>query len=218
MPPFAPEPPPILRTLVPLAAAGMLLFVGIAVGIHALRPDLDGWDAQMSRYLLQPHGGWLQAAYCGLAVAIFAIGLGLRHSLAPPARSAAPLLLFAVGAASLATTAFAPMDLDGAGPSFVGWVHGVSAQSAFLCVSVAMLLQSAWMRADPRWRGRFPWAFGVAAFAFAALWTLVLVRDLPRGASQKAVIAAITLWFLLAWVWLWRDLARARPTEEGGAA
>lgn len=216
MPPSPASPPP-LRILVPLAAAGMLLFAVMAVGIHALRPDLDWWDAQMSRYLLQPYGGWLQAAYCGLAVAIVAVGLGLRRSLAPQARSAAPLLLFAVGAASLVTTAFAPMDLDGAGPSLVGWVHGVSAQSAFLCVSVAMLLQSAWMRADPQWRGRFPWAFGVAALAFAALWTLVLVRDLPRGVSQKAVIAVITLWFLLAWVWLWREPARAGQAGEGAA-
>ncbi|WP_024889995.1 DUF998 domain-containing protein [Luteimonas huabeiensis] len=211
MPPPAPAtaPSPTLRTLVPLAGTGMLLFVAMAVGIHALRPDLDGWDAQMSRYLLPPHGGWLQAAYCGLAVAIVAIGLGLRRSLAPQARSAAPLLLFAAGAVALATTAFAPMDLDGADPSLAGWVHGVSAQAAFLCVSVAMLLQSAWLRADPRprWHGRFPLALGVAALAFAVLWTLLLVPGLPRGAAQKAAIATIALWFLLAWGWLRRELA-----------
>ena len=192
----------------PVAAAGMALFVAIAIGIHLLRPDLDWVDAQMSRYLLQPYGGWLQLAYCALAVAIVAIAFAVQRSLSPPARSSGPLLLFIAGAASLVVTAFAPMDGDGADPTFVGWVHGGSAQAAFLCVTVAMLLQSAWLRHDARWRTSMPGALGIAAVAFAALWALVLVGGLPRGAAQKAVIAIIALWFVFIWTALRGRLRR----------
>ncbi|WP_243733007.1 DUF998 domain-containing protein [Luteimonas yindakuii] len=182
-----------------LAAAGMALFVGIAIGIHPLRPDLHSLDAQMSRYLLQPYGGWLQLAYCALAIAIVTIAFAVQAALAPSARSGGPTLLFVAGAASLVVTAFAPMDADGAVPTFVGWVHGVSAQAAFLCVTVAMLVQSAWLRHDVRWRTRMPLALAIAMAAFAGLWTLVLVDGLPRGAAQKAVIAVIVLWLLVIW-------------------
>lgn len=208
------------RATIAIAAAGMLAFAAAAIGVHLARPDLDGRHAQMSRYLLQPHGEWLQAGYCGLAAAIVAIGIGARRALRPEARSAAPLLLFATGALALVTTAFAPMTADGADPDLIGWLHGVCAQAAFLCTIVAMLLQSAWMRRDPRWRPRFPWAFGIAGVAFAGLWALVLVRDLPRGAAQKAVIAIVALWFVAVWRWLLRDrpapAAGAGPGEAGG--
>ena len=208
------EAAPLPRIAVPLAAAGLGLFVALAIGIHLLRPDLHWWDAQMSRYLLPPHGGWLQLGYCALAVAIVAIAFALQAALSPQARSSAPALLFVAGAVSLAVTAFAPMDVDGAAPSLIGWVHGVSAQAAFLCVTVAMLLQSTWLRRDPRWRARMPMVLALAVAAFAALWALVLVRDLPRGVSQKAVIAIIALWFVVVWTELLADLRAWRRSGE----
>lgn len=182
-----------------LAATGMAVFVAIAIGIHLLRPDLHWVDAQMSRYLLQPYGGLLRLGYCALAVAIVAMAFAVRETLARHARSAAPTLLFVTGATALVVTAFAPMDGDRADPTLVGWLHGVSAQAAFLCVTVAMLLQSAWLGRDARWRTWMPGALGIAVTAFAALWALVLVGDLPRGISQKAVIAIIAAWFVFVW-------------------
>lgn len=199
----------------PLATAGMALFVAIAIGIHLLRADLHWVDAQMSRYLLQPYGGWLQLGYCALAVAIVAIAFAIREALAPHARSGAPTLLFVAGATSLVVTAFAPMDADGADPTLIGWVHGVSAQAAFLCVGVAMLLQSAWLRHDRRWREWMPAALGIAVVAFAALWALVLVGNLPRGASQKAVIAIIAAWFLVILTALRTQLRQCAATAGG---
>lgn len=203
------------RIAMPLAAAGMAVFVAIAIGIHLLRPDLHWVDAQMSRYLLQPYGGWLQLAYCALAVAIVGMAFAVRETLAPHARSAAPTLLFVTGATALVVTAFAPMDGDGADPTLVGWLHGVSAQAAFLCVTVAMLLQSAWLGRDARWRTWMPGALGIAVAAFAALWALVLVGDLPRGISQKAVIAIIAAWFVFVWTALHaQQRERAIPGGE----
>lgn len=203
----------VLRAAVPVAGAGMALFATMAIVVHLLRPDLDWWDAQMSRYLLQPHGGWLQAAYCALAMTIVAIALGVRATLAPAARSTGPLLLFVAGATSLVVTAFAPMDYDGGDPTFVGWLHGLSAHAAFLCTIVAMLLQSAWMRRDPVWRHTASVALAIAVAAFVAMWGLVLVPGLPSGVSQKAVIAIVAVWFCLAWARLRMQLAVRQRAE-----
>ncbi|WP_058834362.1 DUF998 domain-containing protein [Luteimonas abyssi] len=204
---------PVLRAAVPVAGAGMALFATMAVVVHLLRPDLHWWDAQMSRYLLQPHGSWLQAAYCALAATIVAIALGVRATLAPAARSIGPLLLFVAGAAALVVTAFAPMDLDGVAPTFVGWLHGLSAHAAFLCTIVAMILQSVWMRRDPVWRRSAAAALAIAVAAFVAMWMLVLVQALPSGVSQKAVIAIVAAWFCLAWARLRAQLAVRQRTE-----
>ena len=36
---------------------------------------------------------------------------------------------------------------------------------------------------------------GWALVCFTGVWVLALFRDLPRGLSQKALVAAIVLWF-----------------------
>lgn len=177
-----------------IALCGIGLFLLAGIGLHLLRPDLDWVHAQMSLYLLGPEGRWLQAGYCAMAVAIVVLGLGLYRALAPPARSAAPLLLFVLAALSLCVTAFAYTDLSGVPPSLTGWVHGVSAQAAFLCLTTAMLLQSWRLRADRHWRRSFGSAFALAAVAFAGIWVLALWRELPRGLAQKSVILVIGAW------------------------
>ncbi|WP_262378568.1 hypothetical protein [Luteimonas viscosa] len=59
-------------------------------------------------------------------------------------------------------------------------------------------------------RWLFPWALA----CFAAIWVLALWRDLPRGLSQKAVIALIVGW-LGAVALLLQRRARLRPRQAG---
>lgn len=187
-----------------LALAGVLAFLLAAAAVHVIRGDLDWVHAQMSLYLTGPGGRLLQAGYCAMAGALVLLATGLRGELVPQARSGAPVLLFSFGAAALCVTAFAYMDLDGADPTFVGWVHGTSAYAAFLCVTTAMLLQSWRLRGDPRWRSRAAPALVLAVISFGGVWMLALWPDLPRGLAQKAVILAIGAWVLLMAQWLRR--------------
>ncbi len=186
------------------ALIGLAAFCTAAVAVQFLRPDLDWLQAPMSFYLLGPYGYWLQAAYFALAYALAGLAFGYHRALAPQARSAAPAVMFALAAIGLCVTAVADSNLPRREPTLQGWVHGTSAQAAFLFVTTAMLLQSWRLRGDARWRSRFAPAFLWAAVCFAAVWILSFWRDAPRGLSQKAVIALIVGWLALSASWLRR--------------
>lgn len=193
------------RRLATATQVACLVFLAMASLLQFLRPDLDWQRTPLSFYLVGPHGPLLQAAYLLLASGLIGLGVSAYRSGAVQARSAAPLLLFVVAGVALAVTALAQTPFPGRPLTLQGLVHGLAAQTAFLCVTVAMLLQAWRWRADPGFRHRFAPAFWLAVLCFLALWTHVLVRDLPRGASQKAVIALIGLWLVLAAGWVGRD-------------
>ncbi len=82
--------------------------------------------------------------------------LALQASLAPTARSGVVLGLFWSAALGLATVAIGDSYLPQYAPAAALSVHLVAAQSAFLCVIAAILLQSWRLRADPHWRPQAP--------------------------------------------------------------
>jgi hypothetical protein len=184
--------------------AGVAAFALVCGVVQVLRTDLSWSAAPLSYYLTGAYGDGVIASYLALSVALAAIGLGFRRVLRGRARSAAPLLLFLVAAFALALTALSEKAkaLDEGG----GWalVHLLAAQTTFLCATVAMLLQSWRWRGDALWRRYSARGLALAAFAFAALWVHALVRGLPRGSSQKAVIVLILAWLAWASFRLWR--------------
>lgn len=199
-----------------LAAAGLACFLAAALALHLLRPELDPVASQMSLYLIGPWGGLLQAAYVALSVAMVGLAWDARRSIDPAARSAAPLLMFVLAGLCLSTTAYAGMDLPGAGPSLEGLVHGISAQGAFLFATTAMVLQAIGLRRDRHWRAQARWLLAWALACFAAIWVLALWRDLPRGLAQKAVIALIVGWLAaVAALRLTHHQRRSRPGVAG---
>jgi len=195
------------RALGNIALVGLLAFSVVAVAVQALRSDLDWMDAPLSLYLLDAYGHWLQTAYVVLALALASLGAGYYFALRDGRRSAAPWLLFVCAGVGLCVTALAHSNLPGRAPTLEGLVHGVAAQTAFLCVSVAMLLQSWWLRANPRWRPRFAPAFALALACFAGIWVDALWHGMPRGLEQRLMIALILVWLLLAANWLRRQRA-----------
>ncbi|HJR75219.1 MAG TPA: DUF998 domain-containing protein [Luteimonas sp.] len=197
------------RSAATIAIAGLAFFCAVAIAVQFLRTDLDWRLAPMSFYLLGAYGYWLQAAYFALAGALVMIAYAYYSALSPQARSGAPALMFVLAAVGLCTTAVADSNSLQRAPTLEGWVHGTSAQAAFLFVTTAMLLQAWRLRGDPAWRARFALAFGWAAVCFAAVWLLSFWRELPRGLAQKAVIALIVGWLALSAAWLKRGASRA---------
>lgn len=193
------------RTLGRAALVAILAFAATAALLQGLRDDLDWVRAPLSFYLVGPYGLWLQAAYVALAAAMAMLGVGYYRAASPGARRIAPLLMFLLGAVALTVTAVAETDFGGGRElTMSAYVHAISAPLAFLGTVLGMLWQSWSFRADPRWRRNFAIAFGLAVFCFAALLLHALWRELPRGLSQKAVVAAILGWLALAAWWLRR--------------
>jgi hypothetical membrane protein len=187
-----------LRHLGTVALCGMLAFATICLAAQWLRPDLDWTRVPMSFYLIGPYGGLVRGAYFLMAASLVLIGSGWYLALSRRSRSAAPLLLFSIGAVSLCVTALQRTNTAGLPPTFEGYVHGVASQTAFLCTVTAMILQAMRLRRDPAWRHWFAPASGYAIACFAALWIQALWRELPRGSSQKFLMLAIVLWLIVA--------------------
>ena len=205
-----PDAPRVSRLWPALATAGIAWFVVAAIALHLLRPELDPVASQMSRYLVGDRGWLLQSAYVALGAAMVGLAFGLYRMLSPSARSAAPLLLSVLGAASLATTACAAMDLPGVDASLEGFVHGLSAQGAFLFTTTGLALQALRFRHDPRWRQHARWLLPWALACFAAIWVLALWRDAPRGLAQKTVIAMIVGWLAAVTALCWQHACATR--------
>ncbi|GHA70322.1 DUF998 domain-containing protein [Cognatilysobacter bugurensis] len=184
----------LARPLGAFAFAGVVSFAAVALALQGVRTDLDWRDAPLSLYLLGTHGAWLKAAYFALAASLLGLGAAGYAGLSRGARSGAPALLFAWAGIALAVVAVADSRLPGQDVTLETLVHGIAAQAAFLCVTVAMLLQSWRLRLDAAWRHRYAPALALAALAFIALWTHALWRDAPRGLTQKIVVLLVLVW------------------------
>lgn len=208
---------PLVRALGALALTGVTVFALVCGAAQLLRTDYDPLGMPLSFYVIGPCGGWVEAAYFVLSPGLIALGVGWYRALAHGARSAAPLLLFTVTAIALCITAVEFTDIPGQPPTLHGYVHVMAALVTFLCATVAMLLQSWRIHADPRWRGHFPSAFVIAALAFAALWIDALARPVPRGLGEKIVIVLILIWLWRAAWWLARGAPITPPTPRDGS-
>ncbi len=194
-----------------LALIALCAFVLTALWTQWAREDLDWVQATLSLYLHGPWGLALRTAYCVLAVAIMLLAWSLHAGLQSPRRSSAAPLLFVVAGLGLMGVAIGDSWLPETAPLLAPLVHGLAANTAFLCVSVAMLLQSWYLRADPRWSRWAALAWWWAWLCFALLWLHVLWRGPPRGAGQKLVIAVVVLWLAAVALQQWRQ-SRHRPT------
>lgn len=196
------------RKLGAIALIGVAVFAITCGAVQFLRGDYDWLRVPLSFYVLGRYGRVVEASYFVLASGLVALGIGWYRALDRSTRSAAPLLLFVLAAVALCVTAAESTDIPGHPPTLHGYAHVIAANATFLCVTVAMLLQSWRLRGDPRWRPRFRSAFALAAIAFVALWIDALVKSLPRGLSEKVVIALILLWLWRASWWLLRGPMR----------
>ncbi|MGV8961307.1 MAG: hypothetical protein ACOH1V_13160 [Stenotrophomonas sp.] len=104
--------------------------------------------------------------------------------------------MFIAAALGLATVAIGDSYLPDAAPLLAPLVHGLAAQTALLCVTCAMLLQTWGFQQDERWRKHHAACAWFAWAAFATLWVHVLWRASPRGLGQKLLIALVVLWLL----------------------
>lgn len=179
-------------------------FAAVAATLQWARTDLDPVVTPLSSYLIGPGGGWLRSAYYAIAVAICAGSVAGYALTAPPQRSLLAALLFAGAGLALPVVAVTETLLGSPHENAALLIHGLAAQATFLWLSFATLLLSHRWRRDPRLRKGSGTGVALAWVATAALWTLVLARNLPHGLMQKLAIALILLWLFWAARHAWR--------------
>ncbi|WAW94151.1 DUF998 domain-containing protein [Xanthomonas citri pv. malvacearum] len=205
-PPDSPTFAPRARALPPrwsghasrVAAIAGMVFIGLVLVLQWLRRDLWWVDAQLSAYLHGPYGLLLRTAYCLLAASMAWLARGLYAALAPAARSRTVLGLFWMAAVGLCMVSIGDSWMPELAPEAAAMVHVLSADTTFLCVIAAVLLQSWYFRRDVRWRAHFPSAFLLGWAAFAVLLFHVTVTSAPLGISQKIAIVLIVVWMVRA--------------------
>lgn len=203
------------RVAAGVAMAGAMLFLLVAGSLQLVRGDLDWQRATLSQYLLGPWGLVLRTTYCVLAATIVVLAFGLHAQLSTKARSAAPVLLFCLGAVALAGVAIGDSWLPQVAPDFHHWFHHTCAITAFLCVTTGMVLQAWRFRLDAAWRRHFPLAATWSVVCYVLLWVHALWPPAGRGWVQKLLILLIVTAMLLAGTWLWRAASDAAgPTQR----
>lgn len=207
-PPAKAHPSPAVHACGVIALAGVAVFTLVCTAVQFLRHDYNWLGIPLSFYVIGPYGKAVEASFFALAPGLAATGIGWYRALGRGARSAAPLLLFVVTAIALCVTAVEFTNLPNRPATLHGVLHIIAAATTFLCVTVAMLLQSLRLRHDPRWRPRHRPALALAAVSFVALWLVALVPGIPRGLGEKTVIALILAWLWRSGWWLARDRMR----------
>ncbi|MBD9477634.1 DUF998 domain-containing protein [Pseudoxanthomonas sp. PXM02] len=211
----ASAPPSASTRLAAISAiGGAVLFLLVAGALQVVRGDLDWRQATLSQYLLGPWGLLLRTAYCLLAATIVLLSVGLRAQLSAKARSAAPVLLFCIGAVALAGVAIGDSWLPQIAPDFHHWFHHTCAITAFLCVTTGMVLQAWRFRLDAAWCRHFPLAAAWSVVCYLLLWIHALWPPAGQGWVQKLLILLIVTAMLLAGTWLWRAAGDAMASPQ----
>jgi len=190
------------RRLGTLSLSGVVVFSVVCILAQFARHDLDWMRAPLSAYLRGDYGWVVKSAYFTLSAALAMLGLGYYRVQEAAARNVAPMVLFFTSGVALIITALADSGSRSGPHAMESLVHNLAAAVAFLCVTLGMLLQAWWFRADQAWRNRFTMAFTLAVVCFMLLWWYALWAEDHRALTQKALITLIVSWLTQASMWL----------------
>lgn len=185
-----------------LALAGVVVYVAIDVALVLLRPQFSVLHSAESDYGSPGAWAWLMdlnfLLRCALslaAVRVITIAGGTCRLMRV---TAALLVIWALASGLLA---FLPDAPAGTTPTHAGAIHLAVALVSFLAVTVAILVGTRALAAQPRWRHL---ALPMAACAAAALVALIalfivgLGAQSPGGLAEKAFLGLVLLWLALA--------------------
>ncbi|HET6554782.1 MAG TPA: DUF998 domain-containing protein [Dyella sp.] len=190
-----------------------LLFAAVAVfaltagTLQFTRIDLDPIAMPLSTYLRGPGGFWLRDAYYLMAASLAAFAFAGYRAMKRASRSALVSALFMIAALALPIVAYTVLFEHTPQENLARLVHGLAAQTTFLCLVMGMLLWSSrWQRsASTRMRRT---GVVLAWLAFVQMWVLALWKDLPPGLTQKLLIVLILMWLGWAAMQLRHDIRR----------
>jgi hypothetical protein len=192
------------------ALGSVLLFAAAATALQFLRSDLDPLAAPLSSYLVGHYGALLRASYYVLGAGVGTLAWAGRAGVPEAPLRDATALLFVLAGLALPPVAITQLYLPDEAARLI---HGLCAQTVFLCIATALLLQAlAWRRV-----ARFA-PFARTRIALAATCLVLLALNLarlplPRGALQKTLIGLI----VVALAWSSATLAR-KPSMLRSAA
>jgi hypothetical protein len=189
-----------LQTIATIAIVGVAYFAGIIVVLHFLRPDLNPIGQPASQYALGPYGFLMSSAFFSMAVAAFALVIGLYQGTSQPARSRLGLVLLALWGVGVSLAMLFPMDPDGAPATLGGTIHNVTGPLAFLSVTAGTLILSQRFKKDENWRPIYRAALVLSIIllpAFLLTFLSFVTQAGFTGLAQRIFLAALVAWMAL---------------------
>ena len=162
------------------ALAGVVVFVVTVVALHLLQPGYDPASQLMSELALGPHGGWMLAAFSGLALAT----LGVQTAIGAAGASRGYRILLAVAALFFLMAGVFPLGATSE-------IHIAAIATAFVLAVLAMYLfpSSAGSAAAVAPR-RISWSLAAGVAASVALGHSVM----PMGVGQRLAATCLLVW------------------------
>lgn len=166
-----------------ISISGVLVFVVVVISLHFAQPGYDATNQLMSELALGPHGGFMCAAFGGLAVATLGVAFG--------ANSGKGLLVLRgllVGASLCFVTAGI-------------FTLGTAAQIHIMSVAVGFVLIVLAMYLGPQFGERALLPGATSSWTLAAGTALSVAAGhsvLPMGIGQRLAVSCIIVWLVLA--------------------
>jgi hypothetical membrane protein len=186
-------------TLATVALLGTAVFVVLIAALHFLSPDFDPIQRRTSEYAVGPFGYLMTSAFVAMSLASWALVIGLRRDLAPPAQSRVGVVLLGVWGIGLLVAATFPTDLEGAPQTVAGTIHTISGALTFLSLIVGANLVSRKLKHDERWRptSRIAWVLALIMIPVFLAGGVAAARETGAGIAQRILLVAVATWFVL---------------------
>jgi hypothetical protein len=184
----------LVRAHIAVAAGG--LAVVLTALLHALRPDVHRRSSFLSEFGIGPYRTLMTTVFLLVAIAVVSLAVALRHSVQFEGLTALTPALLSLSGASLVVAGLFPA-ANGVtdGPAYWIAVHARATQLSFTVLTAAMLLFAAACRTDPRWRGFFRSAVGLAGVWIGAQAVMLAVFSTSWvGMAQRATAVVLMLW------------------------
>jgi hypothetical membrane protein len=178
---------------------GPVLFTATFVGLEVVRGSgYDRMAETVSALEAGPHGWVQQVNFVVFGALTLVFAAGLHRAVGPTRRGLAGPALVALSGVGLLLAAAFPVREDAAGATYAPTGHLVAGVMFFGTSSVALVVLSRRLAADPRWAGlaRYAAVAGVLAIvAFVLSGAMVMPDDAPlheyAGLVQRSMILLI---------------------------
>jgi len=206
-----------VRRLAQAAVAGIGVFAGIVLLLHAVRPEYDIVTRFISEYAVTDP---VPAAAAGIALGLGAMALAKALRAAVPRHlepRAGVVLLWVFGLCAVIFGVFPADEFPTVNPpSWHGIIHAVAAFIGFVCFSAGSLLVSFRLRRVSGWQGHARLLTTTAALSTILLFCLY--AELPIvGLVERVAVAVILAWMALAARALLRWAAGGAPAPASRA-
>ena len=187
-----------MRLAATVAFIFILLFAGLIIILHFLRPDLNPLSNPTSAYAVGKYGFFMSAAFLSMSIASWSLLVALRKGVA--STPIVGLFFLGVWAVAVLVAMLFPIDAEGAAKTTSGKIHLINGPIGFISLTFAIFLITRKLRYDDKWKSYYPQARFLSWLIVAMFVISIINIGLQTGFAglcQRITLALIVAWYVL---------------------